>query len=96
MIVEQALLHIRAGDSAAFEAAFAQAKPLIAASPGFGGISVRPALDAPDTYLLLVEWESVAHHRDGFRQSERYARWRDLLHRFYAPMPVITYFGESL
>ena len=96
MIIEHALLQVRDGEDAAFAAAMAEARPLIAASPGFQSIEVRPALERSGLYLLLVRWDSVADHRDGFRQSERYARWRDILHRFYEPMPVVDYFGDAL
>ena len=96
MILEHALLHIKPGQSAAFEAAMKQAKPLIAASPGFITIEVCPAAEVPDTYLLMVKWESIAAHRDGFRKSDRYAKWKALLHKFYEPMPTITYFTEDL
>ena len=96
MILEHALLTIKPGQSTAFEAAMAKARPLIAASPGFRSIAVRKACESPDQYLLLVEWEDIASHRDGFRTSARYAQWRALLHPFYEPMPVVTYFGESL
>lgn len=96
MIIEHALLQIRDGEGAAFEAAMARAGPLIAASPGFAGIEVRPAIEHKGLYLLLVRWESVAAHRDGFRKSDRYQEWRDLLHRFYDPMPSVAYFGDSL
>ncbi|MEQ1724765.1 MAG: antibiotic biosynthesis monooxygenase [Sphingopyxis sp.] len=95
-ILEHALLHVRCGEEAAFEAAIASARPLIAASPGFGGIEVRLPLEPGGPYLLLVHWDSVAAHRDGFRQSDRYDDWRALLHHFYDPMPQIRYFGESL
>ena len=96
MILEHALLQVRSGEEAAFEAAMAQAKPLIAVSPGFLGIEVRPACEQPGLYLLIVRWESIADHRDGFRTSDRYREWRALLHPFYDPMPVVDYFGESL
>lgn len=96
MILEHALLHVRAGQEKAFEAAIREARPLIAASPGFQGIEVRPASEKSCTYLLLVRWESIAHHRDGFRQSDRYEQWRALLHHFYDPMPVVDYFGEPV
>ena len=96
MLIEHALLQVRAGEEAAFEAAMAEAKPLIAASPGFLGIEVRPAVESQGSYLLLVRWESVEHHRDGFRESDRYQQWRALLHRFYDPMPAVTYFGDPL
>ena len=96
MILEHALLSIKPGESAAFEAAMAEARPLIAASPGFRSITVRKACETPDLYLLLVEWDDIASHREGFRTSARYGRWRGLLHRFYDPMPVVSYFeGES-
>lgn len=94
MIVEHAVLQVRPGQEHAFEAALVEAKPLISASPGFLGIEVRPAVEESGTYLLLVRWQSVAHHRDGFRKSDRYQAWRDLLHHFYDPMPIVSYFGD--
>ncbi len=96
MIVEHALLHVRDGQQAAFETAMTEAHALIAASRGFGSIAVRPSIDHPATYLLIVEWTDVSAHRDGFRRSDRYEEWRALLHRFYDPMPAVTYFGESI
>ena len=96
MILEHALLHVRSGEESAFEAAMAEAKPLIAASPGFLGIEVRPSVETTGLYLLLVRWESMADHRDGFRQSTRYEQWRALLHHFYDSMPDVTYFEDPL
>ncbi len=96
MVIEHALLRVRAGETKAFEAAMAQARPLIAASPGFHNIEIRPCLEQEGLYLLLVTWEDIASHRDGFRLSDRYQQWRALLHHFYDPMPEIDYFGDSL
>lgn len=96
MILEQALLQVRDGQTVAFEAAMAEARPLIAASPGFLGIEIRPAAEVSGLYLLLVKWRSIADHRDGFRTSDRYQQWRALLHPFYEPMPVVHYFGDPL
>lgn len=96
MILETALLSVRAEESAGFEAAMAQARPLIAASPGFIGLELRRASETEGLYLLLVKWETIADHRDGFRRSARYAQWRALLHGFYDPMPQVIYFGENI
>ena len=96
MIVEHALLRIRDGEAEAFEQAMRSAVPLIAASPGFHGIEVRPAIEAPGFYLMRVRWDGVASHREGFRQSDRYQQWRALLHPFYDPMPDVSYFGASI
>jgi heme-degrading monooxygenase HmoA len=96
MIVEHALLRIRDGEATAFEQAMLQAVPLIAASPGFHDIEVRPAAEAPGFYLLRVTWQDVESHRDGFRKSDRYQMWSALLHHFYDPMPEVSYFGPSI
>jgi heme-degrading monooxygenase HmoA len=96
LIVEHALLSVRDGQSAAFEEAMRDAIPLIAASPGFQHIEVRPPIETAGPYLLLVYWDDVASHRDGFRKSVRYERWRALLHGFYEPMPDVGYFGPSI
>jgi heme-degrading monooxygenase HmoA len=96
MILESALLNIRTGQGAAFEAAMAEARPLIAASPGFQGIEVRPCLERPGRYLLLVRWERLEDHTEGFRKSTRYEEWRALLHRFYDPFPTVEHFADSI
>tara|TARA_R110000824_G_scaffold64650_7_gene168893 strand:+ start:932 stop:1231 length:300 start_codon:yes stop_codon:yes gene_type:complete len=96
MIVEHAILQVRPGQSDKFELAMAKARPLIAAQPGFQSIEVRPSSDDPERYLLLVQWDGIESHRDGFRQSEVYQQWRILLHDFYDPMPVVNYYGSSI
>jgi heme-degrading monooxygenase HmoA len=96
MVLEHVILPVRAGQEREFELALEQALPIIKRQPGFGGLEIRPSLDQPGQYLLLVHWESVAAHRDGFRQSADYQQWSALLHPFYDPMPVVGYFGEAL
>ncbi len=96
MITEHALLHVAAEQGAAFEAAFARARLLIASSPGFVSLSLCRNVETGGQYLLLVAWESIAAHRDGFRKSERYSAWSALLHPFYEPMPVVRYFGQPI
>ncbi len=92
MIVEHALLPVRPGQEAAFEAALVEAVPLISAAVGFRSVSVSRGVERPSTYLLLVEWDSVADHDEGFRRSAAYERWRALLHHFYDPFPVVEHF----
>ena len=96
MILEVAILNVKTGEERAFEAAMATARPLIAASPGFGGIEVRPCLEQPGRYLLLVQWARLEDHTEGFRRSDRYGQWRALLHRFYEPFPTVEHYGEPL
>jgi heme-degrading monooxygenase HmoA len=96
MILESALLDVKPGEEAAFEVALKEARPLIAATPGFRAIAVRRCIETPNRYLLLVEWETLEDHTIGFRQSPRYAQWRALLHHFYDPFPRVEHFGDSV
>src|SRR5882762_2064694 len=94
MILEVAVLEIKLGQEAAFEASMREARPLIEATPGFQSISVRRCLEVPSRYLLLVEWDTLEAHTAGFRQSDRYPRWKELLHHYYDPFPTVEHYGD--
>ena len=96
MVLEVAVLNVRAGQSHAFEAAMEEARPLIAATPGFQRMEVRPCMETKDRYLLLVWWDTLEAHAHGFRQSERYQKWRALLHHFYEPFPLVEHYAAPL
>jgi heme-degrading monooxygenase HmoA len=96
MILEVAVLNVRVGEEAEFEAAMARAQPLIAATPGFLGLTLRRCVEAPSRYLLLVEWRALEDHTEGFRGSPRYEEWRAQLHHFYDPFPVVEHYGEPV
>ncbi|MEO5312692.1 antibiotic biosynthesis monooxygenase [Pseudarthrobacter sp. CC12] len=92
MINEHALLPVIPGREEDFEAAFAQARHIIASMRGFLAMSLSRSIESPHMYLLLVEWESLEDHTEGFRGSLGYQQWRSLLHRFYEPFPVVEHF----
>jgi heme-degrading monooxygenase HmoA len=96
MIVEHAVLNIKKSQSAAFEAAMKKVKPLIEATEGFQKMELRPCIESKDRYLLLVWWSSVEAHTVGFRQSARYEQWREALHGFYEPFPMVQHFGQPI
>lgn len=97
MILESARLDVLPGQEDAFLAAFAQARPLIAVQPGFVSLRLLRCLDPgrESRFLLQVEWERLEDHTEGFRQSAEYQRWRELLHHFYAPFPLVEHFGSD-
>ena len=96
MILEAAILNVKSGKAAAFEAAMREARPLIEATPGFQKMEVRPCVETKDRFLLLVWWGSVEAHTQGFRQSDRYSAWREKLHHFYDPFPVVQHYGPPI
>ena len=92
MILELAILDVRHGETAAFERAFAEAKTIISAMPGFDHLELQHCLEQPNRYVLLVGWDRLEDHTEGFRGSPEYERWRDLLHRFYDPFPTVEHY----
>lgn len=92
MILEVAMLSVRAGEGRAFEAAFAEAQGIISAMPGYLGHELQRCLEVSDKYALLVRWRSVEDHEMGFLQSPEYQEWKRILYHFYEPFPAVEHF----
>jgi heme-degrading monooxygenase HmoA len=92
MITEHALLDVIPGREEEFLDAMDRAKTLIAASPGFISLRVERGIERSSCFLLLVEWEHLSDHTEGFRGSAAYEEWRGALHHFYDPFPVVEHF----
>lgn len=92
MIREHAILPVRSGREDSFLAAFRSARPLIESMPGFRGLSLSRSIEDPSSFLLLVDWERLEDHTEGFRGSPEYLEWKGLLHDFYSPFPDVQHF----
>lgn len=92
MILEVAILNVKPGRDDEFEAAFKQAQTIIAAMPGYISHELRRGLETANRYILLVRWQRLEDHTQGFRGSAEYQQWRQLLHHFYEPFPVVEHY----
>ncbi|CAN5264529.1 antibiotic biosynthesis monooxygenase [soil metagenome] len=92
VILEHAILPVRTGAETDFESAFSQARSLISSQPGFRSLSLSRSTESPSSYLLLVEWDTIEAHTEGFRASAEYQEWKRLLHHFYEPFPTVEHF----
>ena len=92
MVLEVAILNVKPGETEAFEAAFREAQTIIAASKGFQRHELRRCLEDANRYLLLVWWDTLEDHTEGFRGSAEYQQWRALLHHFYDPFPEVEHY----
>jgi heme-degrading monooxygenase HmoA len=95
MMLEHALLLVRAGEEQAYEASLTQALPIIESAEGCFGAEVRRQAENSSVYLLLVRWESIEAHM-AFRETELFQAWRSLTHHFYAETPSVTHFHDPL
>jgi heme-degrading monooxygenase HmoA len=42
--------------------------------------------------VLLVWWQDLESHTVGFRESQQYQDWKELLHHFYEPFPEVEHY----
>jgi heme-degrading monooxygenase HmoA len=96
MILEAAVLNVRSGEEQAFEETFRAASPLIAATPGYLSHQLQRCVETKGRYLLLVLWETLEAHTVGFRQSPAFQQWKQQLHHFYDPFPVVEHFESVI
>ncbi len=94
MILEVAILYIKPGLYSEFETDFKKAGQYIRSIPGYRRHSLQKCLENLNKYILLVEWDKLEDHTVGFRQSEVYLQWKELLHHYYDPFPVVEHFKE--
>lgn len=92
MILEVAILDVKSGQERAFENTFQKAQQIISGMPGYISHQLQHCIEDPGRYLLLVNWETLEAHTEGFRQSPQYQEWRKLLHPFYDPFPDVQHY----
>jgi heme-degrading monooxygenase HmoA len=96
VVLEHAVLDVISGEEKQFEEAFSVAKGIISSSPGFVSLRLQRCMENRSRYLLLVEWERLEDHTEGFRGSPHFEEWRRLLHHFYDPFPVVEHFESAV
>lgn len=94
-ILEVAILDVIPGQEPAFEQAFAEAQKIISAMPGYCEHELKRCVEKRSRYILLVSWEKLEDHTEGFRGSPEYQQWKALLHHFYDPFPEVEHYETT-
>ena len=92
MILETAVLSVIPNQQTAFEAAFSQAQTIIASMNGYQSHELQKCIEIENQYILLVRWETLEDHTEGFWGSAEYQEWKALLHHFYDPFPTVEHY----
>ncbi len=94
MITEIAPLQVKAGQRDAFQAAFEQAQSIISSMHGYLGHELQHCIEDDHRFVLIVRWQTLEDHTQGFRHSAEYAEWKALLHHFYEPFPEVLHYQQ--
>lgn len=92
MILEVAVLYVKERMEKAFEHSFKQASAIISGMKGYVSHELQKCLEEDHKYILLVRWETLEDHTIGFRGSKQYEEWKNLLHHYYDPFPVVEHY----
>ncbi len=92
MILEVAILDVKPGQEAAFETDFSTAQQIISGMEGYISHELQRCIESTSRYLLLVRWQTLEDHTEGFRGSASYQQWRQLLHHYYDPFPTVEHY----
>lgn len=94
MILEVAILNVKPGLETAFENDFDLAASCINGIDGYVSHELQRCIETPHRYILLVRWETLKAHTEGFRKSPQYQEWKRLLHHYYDPFPTVEHFAK--
>jgi len=92
MILEVAILNVIPGLEDDFLKAFSKAQHIISKMKGYIAHQLKRCMENASQFILLVEWEKLTDHTEGFRQSNEYQEWKSLLHHFYDPFPTVEHY----
>jgi len=92
MILEVAILDVKQGQEEEFEASFKKAQAIISGMNGYVSHQLQKCIEKENRYILLVNWDTLEDHTIGFRQSEPYQQWKELLHHYYSPFPEVEHY----
>jgi len=92
MILEVAILDVRPGETENFERDFRKAQAFVAQTVGYQKHELRRCVEDANRYLLNIWWDTLEAHTEGFRGSPQYEQWRELLHHYYDPFPVVEHY----
>ena len=92
MILELANISITEGLQQEFEEALAKALDILKQSDGYVSHEFKKCMEEEAKYILLITWESLEAHTEGFRKSELFQEWRALIGGFFAEAPEVLHY----
>jgi len=94
MVLEIADFLILEGAQDAFAAEYRDAARFVTGSPGCRGARLVRGVENPRRFVLLVEWDRLEDHLDGFRGSAAFQQWRAAVGPFFAENPQVEHAVE--
>jgi heme-degrading monooxygenase HmoA len=96
MIFEIAQITVQPGKEQQFGAGVKEAVPLFRRARGCKSMQLQRSIEQPDTYTLVVGWDSIDDHMIGFRNSDDFQEWRRLVGPYFLQPPNVHHVDTVL
>ena len=95
MVEEIAFLPVTPGREEEFIAVLPKAiGESLARATGLISINVRRGVEDSSTFALIIQWERLEDHTEGFVGSDLFDVWRDHVGDFFSDAPVVKHWRE--
>jgi heme-degrading monooxygenase HmoA len=92
MVLELAIIDIKAGTNTDFEHNLEQAQAVLTRADGYLKHEFQKCLERDNRYILLIHWTSLEAHTEGFRGSELFKEWRGYIGQFFENPPLVEHY----
>ena len=93
MILEIADILIHPGQQAAFDEAIQRGlRTVLTRAQGMRGWKVNRGVERRERYVLMIFWDTVEDHTEGFRGGPLFAEWRAIIGPYLASAPSVEHF----
>lgn len=89
MIYEIASLPVKTDRIDSFTRAFDEVAPLLARAKGYQGHRLMQGVETPSHFTLIVRWQTLEDHTQGFEPSSDHQAFMAGLEAFLAADPVV-------
>jgi quinol monooxygenase YgiN len=89
MVTEFAEIEVKPGMEPQFIAGVEASLPVFARASGCHGAELHHSIEAPQHFVLMVKWDSVADHMEKFRKSPDFQIWRGNVGACFAGAPKV-------
>jgi heme-degrading monooxygenase HmoA len=92
MVIEVAILEALPGQGDVMEGGLRAARAVLVRADGYRSSTFHRGIENRDRFVLVIEWDSVAAHEQGFRQGPLFPEWRSHFGHVLTPGPDVSHF----
>lgn len=94
-IVEITSFEAQEGNANAFQNALAEAVPILTRQGGYIDHEFGVSVEQPSLFWLIVRWETLADHTEGFRKSADFESFVGAFRQFLVRPAAVSHFMSS-